>query len=154
MTNHAMEYLNTPMGLMFRWPEESKHIEIGRSEFDRTIWDQIINLSGKEVVRRYGVFRAEIKQWIISQLPEVTTENIRDLADGFGSSNLVYVSGSQELHIRNKLDPEGYVLLTSDEVRGEMTDDDMDADGNITDTAVQRLTDAFNACEDLYKNIV
>lgn len=149
-----MEYLNKPMDLMFRWPENSRHIEIGRSESDRTIWDQLINLSGKEVVRSYGVFRAEIKQWIISQLPEVTSDNIRDLADGFGTSNLVYVPRTQQVHLRDPRDPEGCVLLTSDEVLGETGDDDFDEEGNITDDAAQRLARAFNACEDLYKNIV
>lgn len=154
-----MELLCEPLNLMFRWSGGSQ-IEVGRSEegSQHLIWDLSIGVydhaTGKIVISNYEEFRSKIKGWILDQLPDITAEHVRDLVDGFGSSNLVLYPSRSELFIRDKRDPEGVVLVDADDVRDLLNESDYDEDGDITEAAADRIAVELNENETTFRNIV
>lgn len=154
----SMEWLCEPLNLMFRWPGGTQ-IEVGRYEgfAEQRVWDQSIGVYdhaiGEITIGTYEGFRSKIKEWIFDQLPDITSEHVRDL-EGSGNANLVLYPTSLELFIRDRLDPEGCVLVGADEVRDRLSDSDYDEDGNITDPAAERIAEELNEDESTFKNVL
>ncbi|MFH9606903.1 hypothetical protein [Streptomyces sp. NPDC017448] len=154
----SMEWFCKPLNLIFKWSGGSS-IEVGRYEdfSERRVWDQSVGVydhaSGTITISDYAGFRDKIQQWIIGNMPEVTAENVRDLVEGFGTSNLVLYPNTMELHLRNKLDPEGCVLLDADYVSELVSDSDYDEDGCLTDEAAQRVAEKLNSSDATFRNV-
>lgn len=155
----SMEWLCKPLNLMFNWPGGSM-IEIGRYEdfAERRVWDQSIGVrdlaTDKLMIGSYEGFRSKCKEWILDQLPEITAEHVSDLVDGFRSGNLVLYPDRLEIFIRNKLDPEGCILVDADDVREQLGDSDYDADGNVTEAAAQRIAEKLNKDDSTFQNVI
>ncbi|MFE6739849.1 hypothetical protein [Streptomyces tubercidicus] len=155
----SMEWLCAPLNLMFRWSGGTQ-IEVGRYDdvIEQRLWDRSIGVydhaTGKIQIGSYEGFRSRVKEWILDDLPDITAEHVRDLVDGFGSSNLVLYPSRNELFIRDKLDPEGIILVDADDVCGLLDDSDYDEDGNITDEAAQRIAEKLKGDDETFRNVV
>lgn len=155
-----MEWLCKPLDLIFKWSGGTS-IDVGRHDpvTEERSWDLCIGVydhaMGKITLPpTYEAFKAKCEEWILADMPEITAEHVKDLVNGFGASNLVLYPARQELFIRHKLDPEGCVVLESDSVRELVRDDEYDEDGEVIDSAAQRIADSLNGDEATFRSVL
>lgn len=143
-------HVAVPDDLIFKLAP-GKHIEIGRLENDRRIWDQMINLSdpssGTRETLNYEDFRHRCEEWLVAtyvgdHVEGVTAQHIREL-DGYGT-NGVYMRGGVVQEVLSVDRIQYGMIYTSEMLAEDVTDEDYDEDGNLRDEAAQRIADKLN----------
>lgn len=129
-----------------------RHVEIGRLENGRRIWDQIINLVDQQTGKRenltYEEFKRRCDEWLVSiyvgdEVQGVTARHIQELADLNGDT-VLYMSGGVIQEVLSAGRVAFGVIMTSGELADRLTDADYDADGMLKEESAQRIANELN----------
>lgn len=144
-------HVTVPDDLIFKLVP-GRHVEIGRLEYGRRIWDQMINLvdqaTGVRENLSYEDFKRRCDEWLVSmyvgdRIEGVTARHIQELADSDGD-NVLYMRGGVVQDVISADRVEFGALMTSAELADRLTDADYDEDGYLREESAQRIADELN----------
>ncbi|MFC9505459.1 hypothetical protein [Streptomyces sp. NPDC057002] len=145
-------HVTVPRDLIFKLPPGANHVEIGRLENDRRIWDQSFSIydpaTGKREELDYEGFKRRCDEWLVAmyvgdRIHGVEARHIQELADLHGD-NVLYMSDGAVQEVLAASRVQYGVIMTSDELTDRLTDADYDDDGLIRMESAQRIADELN----------
>ena len=87
---------------------------------------------------------------------KITASDVRDVVDGHGVSALVQRDGVAVASTNPafKDHDQSNLLITQEDARDMVRDDEWNEEGNITDSGAQRIADELNADENIWRRML